>query len=99
MAQSDSIITFMNGIIAGAGALVAIMSFVFMQLVARYEGVMGISTGEMRAAIILGALVCAAAGGYEFYRKKPAKEGQASTRSEGETTQTEAQTENNQNQG
>jgi len=67
-------VTFVNGIIAGAGAVVAVMAFVFMQLVGKYEGVMGVSTGEMRAAVILGAIVSAAAVGYEFYRKKPVKE-------------------------
>ncbi|MEM2760263.1 MAG: hypothetical protein QXU32_11190 [Nitrososphaerales archaeon] len=68
---SDSLASFVNGILAGAGAVIAIMAFAFMQIVGRYEGMMGISTGEMRAAIILGGVVCAAAVGYEFYRKRP----------------------------
>lgn len=74
MDSGESMVTFVNGIIAGAGAVVAVMAFVFMQLVGKYEGVMGVSTGEMRAAVILGAIVSAAAVGYEFYRKKPVKE-------------------------
>ena len=72
--DSDSMVTFVNGVIAGAGALVAAMSFVFMQLVGKYEGIMGVSTSEMRAGIILGAIVCAAAVAYEFYRKKSVKQ-------------------------
>jgi len=74
MDYGESMVTFVNGIIAGAGAVVAAMSFVFMQLVGKYEGIMGVSTGEMRAAVILGAVVSAAAIGYEFYRKKPVRE-------------------------
>ena len=74
MDSEESMVTFVNGIIAGAGAVVAVMAFVFMQLVGKYEGVMGVSTGEMRAAVILGAIVCAAAAAYEFYRKKPVRE-------------------------
>ena len=74
MDSGESMVTFVNGIIAGAGAVVAVMAFVFIQLVAKYEGIMGVSTGEMRAAVILGGIVCAAAVGYEFYRKRSVKE-------------------------
>ena len=74
MDTGESMVTFVNGIIAGAGAVVSVMAFVFMQLVSRDEGIMGVSTGEMRAAVILGAVVCVAAVGYEFYRNKPVKE-------------------------
>jgi hypothetical protein len=70
---SDSSLSFVNGILAGAGAVVAVMAFAFLQLVGRYENVMGITTGEIRAAIILGGLVCAVAVGYEFYRRRPLK--------------------------
>lgn len=84
MDSSESIVTFVNGIIAGAGAVVAFMAFIFMQLVGKYEGVMGVSTSEMRAAVILGAVVCAAAVGYEFYRKKSVKE---ATQSQGASEQ------------
>lgn len=71
--DSDTAVSFVNGILAGAGAVVAIMAFAFMQLVGKYEGIMGVTTVEMRAAIILGGIVCAAAVGYEFYRKRPVK--------------------------
>jgi len=37
MDSGESMVTFVNGIIAGAGAVVAVMAFVFMQLVAKYE--------------------------------------------------------------
>ena len=70
---SDSLPSFINGILAGAGAVVAVMSFAFMQLVGKYEGIMGVTTAEIRVAIILGGIVCAAAVGYEFYRKRPIK--------------------------
>ncbi len=71
---SDSVPSFVNGILAGAGALVAIMAFSFTQLVGKYEGVMGITTVEMRVAIILGGIVCATAVGYEFYRLRSVKQ-------------------------
>jgi hypothetical protein len=70
---SDSLPSFINGILAGAGAVVAVMAFAFMQLVGKYEGVMGVTTAEMRVAIILGGIVSAVAVGYEFYRKRPVK--------------------------
>ena len=70
---TDSLPSFINGILAGAGAVVAVMSFAFMQLVGKYEGIMGVTTSEMRVAIILGGIVCAAAVGYEFYRKRSIK--------------------------
>ncbi len=73
--NEDSILTYVNGVITGAGALVAIMSLIFMQLLGKYEGVLGFTTAELRAGIILGALVSAAALGYEFYRKKQGKTG------------------------
>jgi len=64
----DSLPSFVNGILAGAGAVVAVMAFVFMQLIGRYEGVMG-GTIEMHTAMILGVIVCIAATGYAFYRR------------------------------
>lgn len=70
---SDSLPSFVNGILAGAGAVVAVMAYAFMQLVGQYEGVLGVTTAEMRVAIILGGIVCAVAVGYEFYRKRPVK--------------------------
>lgn len=66
--------SFLNGVIAGAGAVLAIMSVAFLQSVAPLEGVMGFTTTEIRVAIFLGGIVCAAAVAYEFYRKKETKE-------------------------
>lgn len=76
MAQmnSDSKLSFVNGIIAGAGAVLAIMSAAFVQMVSPLEGVMGFTSTEIRVAILLGGIVCAAAVGYEFYRKKETEE-------------------------
>ena len=72
--MSDSMLSFVNGIIAGAGAVLAIMSAAFVQMVSPLEGVLGFTTIDLRVAILLGAIVCAAAVGYEFYRKKETKE-------------------------
>jgi len=73
---SDSVLSFVNGILAGAGALVAVMAFAFTQFVGKYEGIMGITTVEMRVAIVLGGIVCATAVGYEFYRLRSFKQHQ-----------------------
>ena len=72
--NSDSMLSFVNGIIAGAGAVLAIMSVAFIQMTAPLEGVMGFTTTEIRVAVLLGGIVCAVAVGYEFYRKKETKE-------------------------
>ena len=61
--SSDSMVSFVNGIIAGAGAVLAIMSVAFVQMVSPLEGVMGFTSTEIRVAILLGAIVCAVAIG------------------------------------
>lgn len=71
--MSDSLLSFVNGVIAGAGAVLAIMSVAFMEVLTPLEGVAGFTTTEIRVAVLLGALVCAVAIGYEFYRKKEIK--------------------------
>ena len=71
--QSNSLSSFVNGIIVGAGAVLAIMSVAFLQMTAPLEGVMGFTTTEIRVAILLGGIVCAAAIGYEFYNRKETK--------------------------
>ena len=71
--SSNSLSSFVNGIIAGAGAVLAIMSVAFLQMTAPLEGVMGFTTTEIRVAILLGGIVCAAAIGYEFYNRKETK--------------------------
>jgi len=77
---SNSMSSFVNGIIAGAGAALAIMSVGFLQMTGPLEGVMGFVTTEIRVAILLGGIVCAAAVGYEFYSKKQKKEKQGETK-------------------
>ena len=78
--SSDSIGSFVNGIIAGAGAVLAIMSAAFLQIVIPLENIQGVTSTEIRVAIFLGGIVCAVAIGYEFYRKKePQSLGQEKT--------------------
>jgi len=74
--NSDKIATFVNGIIAGAGAVLAFMSYGFLLYVSPLENIQGVTTTELRIAILLGGIVCAVAVGYEFYSKKdkPKKE-------------------------
>ena len=74
--NSDKIATFVNGIIAGAGAVLAFMSYGFLLYVSPLENIQGVTTTELRVAILLGGIVCAVAVGYEFYSKKdkPKKE-------------------------
>ena len=67
--------SFVNGLIAGAGAVLALMSVAFLQYVGPLENVQGVSTTEIRVAILLGGIVCAAAIGYEFYSKKEKEQG------------------------
>jgi len=71
--SSNSFSSFVNGIIAGSGAVLAIMSVAFLQMLSPLEGTMGITTTEIRVGILLGGLVCAAAIGYEFYSRKETK--------------------------
>ena len=73
MSSDSSKSSFVNGILAGAGAVLAIMSVAFVQMVSPLEGVMGFTSTEIRVAILLGGIVCAVAIGYEFYRKKEDK--------------------------
>jgi len=71
----ESKLSFINGLIAGAGAVLALMSFGFLQLIGSFENIQGVTTTEVRVAILLGGIVCAVAIGYEFYnKKKPVKE-------------------------
>jgi len=68
-----SISSFVNGVIAGAGAVLALMSAAFLQFVGPLENIQGVTTTEIRIAIFLGGIVCAVAIGYEFYSKKETK--------------------------
>ena len=68
--MSNSKLSFINGIIAGAGLSLAIMSIAFLQMTCPLEGKMGFSTTEIRVAIFLGFIVFTIAVLYEIYRKK-----------------------------
>ena len=73
----DTMSSFINGVLAGAGAVLAIMSVAFVRMTAPLEGVMGFTTTEIRVAILLGGIVCAVAVGYEFYSKREEKDQKA----------------------
>ena len=68
--MSNSKLPFINGIIAGAGLSLAIMSIAFLQIIGPLEGKMGFSTTEIRVAIFLGFIVFTVSLLYEVYRKK-----------------------------
>ena len=73
--SSESNLSFINGLIAGAGVVLALMSYGFLQFVGALENIQGVTTTELRVAILLGGIVSAVAIGYEFYnKKKPVKE-------------------------
>ncbi len=65
--------SFVNGLITGAGIVLAIMSFGFLMYIAPIENQQGVSSTEIRVAIILGGVVAAASIGYEFYTRKVEK--------------------------
>jgi len=67
--SSDSNISFINGLVVGAGAVLALMSYVLLQFIAGLENIQGVTTTELRVAILLGGIVSAVAIGYEFYSK------------------------------
>lgn len=67
---SKSNSSFVNGLIAGAGAVLALMSVGFLQYVDPLENVQGVTTTELWIAIFLGGIVAAVAIGYEFYTKQ-----------------------------
>lgn len=62
--------SFINGLIAGAGIVLSIISIVFLQITGSLEGKMGFSTIEIRVAIFFGFLVFTVTTLYEIYRKK-----------------------------
>ena len=62
--------SFVNGLIAGAGIALALMSYGFLLYIAPVENQQGVSSTEIRVAIMLGGIVAAASIGYEYYLKK-----------------------------
>ncbi len=67
---SNSLSSFVNGLIAGAGIVLALMSYGFMKFTSSLENIQGVTSTELRIAILLGGIVAAVAIGYEFYTKK-----------------------------
>ena len=65
--------SFVNGLIAGAGIALAIMSVGFLYFIAPIENQQGISSTEIRVAIMLGGIVAAVSIGYEYYTRKEEK--------------------------
>ena len=65
--------SFLNGLIAGAGIVLAIMSYGFLHYVSPLENQQGISTTEIRVAIMLGGIVAAVSIGYEYYSMNETK--------------------------
>lgn len=63
-------ISFLNGVIAGAGIALAVMSIAFLQIISPLEGKIGVTTTEIRIAIFLGFVVFTVSLLYEIYRKK-----------------------------
>jgi len=63
-------LSFLNGVIAGAGIALSIMSIVFLRMTGPLEGKMGFTTTEIRIAIFLGFIVFTVSLLYEVYRKK-----------------------------
>ena len=68
--EQKSKLSFINGLIAGAGIALALMSYGFLLYIAPLENEQGVSSTEIRVAIFLGGLVAAASIGYEYYIKK-----------------------------
>ena len=91
--SSDTKLSFIYGAIAGAGAVLALMSYGFLQFVGPLENIGGVTTTELRIAMILGGIVCAFAIAYEFYGKKDSK-----TKSENKESPKEKVVEESENQ-
>ena len=71
--DSDNNASFINGIIVGAGAMLAVLAYAFVRMIAPLEGTAGFSATDVRVAVVLGAIVFAVAVVYEFYGRKKTK--------------------------
>ena len=65
--------SFVNGLVAGAGIALALMSYGFLRYIAPIENQQGVSSTEIRVAIMLGGIVAAVSIGYEYYSRKEEK--------------------------
>ena len=74
--------SFVNGLITGAGIALALMSFGFLMYIAPLENQQGVSSTEIKVAIILGGVVAAVSVGYEFYTRKQEKQSKSKIDSE-----------------
>ena len=75
--KSNSVLSFLNGTIAGAGAVLAIMAAALLKLYEPLELSKSLTTTEIRVAIFLGAVVFAIAISYEFYLNNTTKKRQS----------------------
>jgi len=72
--------SLVNGLVAGAGIVLALMSFGFIQYVETVESIEEVTKTQLHIAIFLGVIVAAVSIVYEFYSKKdktPKKETQS----------------------
>ena len=65
--------SFVNGLIAGAGIVLSLMSFGFLQFVQPLEGIQNVTTTELRVAIVMGAIVFVVAVANQYYNKDDKK--------------------------
>jgi len=72
-----SVSSFVNGAIAGAGAVLAIMSVALLKLYEPLEISKALTTTEIRVAIFLGAVVFVLAIAYEIYLNNITKKRQS----------------------
>ena len=90
-----SSLSFINGLVAGAGIALALMSYGFLLYIAPVENQQGVSSTEIRVAIMLGGIVAAASIGYEYYlnknESKSTKQDTDKTKAESENTTPEVE--------
>ena len=92
--MTNSTVSFLNGAIAGAGAVLAIMSSTLLMLYLPLELSKAITTTELRVAIFLGAIVFAIAIAYEYYLNNITKKRQLDEQSKKEDDLIEDKTKN-----
>ena len=68
--KMSSMSSLVNGLIAGVGIALALMSFGFLQYVGSIENIQEGIIPNLQVAIFLGVLVATVAIAYEFYSKR-----------------------------